>query len=66
MSSIQTDVLVGVHQPDDIGNDKGMTARSPDDKSLFHMFSIYVAGTLTGYRQTQPIPRRLAILFIAV
>ena len=27
-----------------VGNDKGMTARSPDDKSLFHMFSIYVAG----------------------
>jgi hypothetical protein len=51
MSSIQTDVLVGVHQPDDIGNDKGMTARSPDDKSLFHMFSIYVAGALTGHPQ---------------
>jgi hypothetical protein len=43
--------LVGVHQPDDLSNDKGMAARSPDDKSLFHMFSIYVAGTLTGYRQ---------------
>src|SRR5438445_5104584 len=30
------DDLVGVHQSDDVGNDKGMTARSPDDKSLFH------------------------------
>ena len=45
------DDLVGIHQPDDIGNDKGMTARSPDDKSLFHMSSICVTGALTGHRQ---------------